>query len=122
MEKSWDLNIFYVDLGGASEGSNLWEDVFTINPCVYVIDNGTADHIYTKFIIKATFAETRWIASQRPEDEWGDDWFEDMEHFLLIAPPRIAEILNALPDPNLITEDNVDDLIQASRLSELLSA
>jgi hypothetical protein len=33
-------------------------------------------------------------------DQYGEDWFEFMDEFLQVAPPRIASLLKALPDVN----------------------
>ena len=101
MEKFWDLNIFFEDLGEDEHGVNQWANIITINPVVYVVDGDRRDHIYTDTIIKATFAESRYIRSLRTVAEYGDDWFESLELFLALpAPPRIKQLLTELPDPN----------------------
>lgn len=99
MNKSWDLNIFFEDLGHDENGINQWSDVITINPVIYTARNeyGGSENLYTNIIWKTTFAEARWIRSQRPSNEYGDDWSETLEQFLEIAPPRIKSLLGTLP-------------------------
>ena len=92
----WDLNLFYEDLGHDENGENQWDDVITISPSVY--DDEGPMHHYTDIVFKTTFAEARYISSVRPIEQYGDDWFEDLESFLEVAPPRIASLLKALPD------------------------
>ena len=94
----WDLNIWFKDLGRNEDGINQWEDVLSISPSVY--DDDGPMHHYTDIVFKTTFAETRYIMSVRPIEQYGDDWFEDMDSFLEVAPPRIASLLKALPDVN----------------------
>jgi hypothetical protein len=94
----WDLNIWFKDLGRDEDGTNQWEDVLSISPSVY--DDDGPMHHYTDIVFKTTFAETRYIMSVRPIEQYGDDWFEDMDSFLEVAPPRIASLLKALPDVN----------------------
>jgi hypothetical protein len=97
----WDLNLFYADLGTGEDGENHWDDVITINPSVYEIDeHGGTMHHFTDIIIKTTFAEARYISSVRPIEQYGDDWFEFCDEFMEVAPPRIASLLKALPDAN----------------------
>lgn len=93
----WDLNIFYQDLGHDENGENHWDDVLTISPSIY--EHEYPMHHYTDLIFKTTFAEARYISSVRPIEQWGDDWFEDLDSFLEVAPPRVAEWLRSLGDP-----------------------
>lgn len=92
----WDLNIWFVDLGHDDNGENQWEDVLTIAPSIY---EDFPMHHYTDIVFKTTFAETRYIQSVRPIEQYGDDWWEDRESFLEVAPPRVAEWLRSLGDP-----------------------
>lgn len=102
-DKSWDLNIFFREDWTEEEGTTV-SDNLIINPCVYVITDGEfVDHIYTDILIDCTYAETRYIASQRPVHEYGEDWFETLPSFLAIAPPRIQSLLATLPDPYTVT-------------------
>jgi hypothetical protein len=92
----WDLNIFFRDLGHDENGDNQWDDVLTIAPTIYEVIDGVSNYIDTDLTITCTFSETRWIVSQRKD--YGDDWFESLDHFLMIAPPRLSALLKALPD------------------------
>jgi hypothetical protein len=107
--KAWDLNIWfkeYVDESGCTQ----WEDTLSINPIVYIKDEVSTRHVYTDIVIPCTFAETRYIVSERPDYEYGDDWFEDMNHFLETAPPRIALMLRALGKPEDYDESKGDTI------------
>ena len=94
----WDLNLFYKEDYSLETDETTWENVITISPSVY--DDDGPMHHYTDIVFKTTFAEARYISSVRPIEQWGDDWFEDLESFLEVAPPRIASLLKALPDVN----------------------
>lgn len=97
----WDLNLFYEDLGPDENGINQWDDVITINPSVYEInEHGETMHHYTDIIFKTTFAEARYISSVRPIEQYGEDWFEFCDEFMEVAPPRIKSLLGTLPDVN----------------------
>ena len=97
----WDLNLFYEDLGPDENGVNQWDDVITISPSIYEIgEHGDTMHHFTDMAFKTTFAEARYISTVRPMDQYGEDWFEFMDEFLQVAPPRIASLLKALPDVN----------------------
>ena len=92
-QSKWDLNIFFRDLGLDENGTNQWANTLTINPCLYKTGDGYTDHTYTDVCIETTFAETRYIISERPEDQYGSDWFEFMDNFMQIAPPRVAKMI-----------------------------
>ena len=116
--KAWDLNIWfkeYIDETGCSQ----WEDTLSINPVLYINDSVSVRHVYTDIVIPCTFAETRYIISERSEKEYGEDWFEDMNHFLETAPPRIALMLRALGKPEDYDED-AGDVVNIS-FKELVS-
>jgi hypothetical protein len=94
--KAWDLNVFfkeYVDESGCTQ----WENTLSINPLLFIKDEISTRQVYTDIVIPCTFAETRYIISERPDQEY--DWFEDMDYFLETAPPRIAQMLRALGKP-----------------------
>lgn len=96
--KDWDLNIWfkeYVDESGCTQ----WEDTLSINPILYIKDEVSTRTVFTDIIIPCTFAESRYIISERPEAEYGGDWWESLSHFLETAPPRLALMLRALPNP-----------------------
>lgn len=92
MTKEWDLNIFFEEL---EDGKSA--DVLTINPVVWMNDNGRTDVHYTDIIYTATFAESRYIRSEYPENEYGYDWTDSLENFMKIAPPRLKSLLGTLP-------------------------
>lgn len=98
MIKEWDLNIFFEDLGMDENGEYKIADVITINPVVWTSDNGMTSNDYTDMIIKTTFAEARYLRSEYPESEYGDDWTDTLDNFLKIAPPRLKTLLSTLPD------------------------
>lgn len=99
VERFWDLNIFLEDLGHDENGINQWADVYTINPVIYYQDHDTnrSWNDWTDTVHKLTFAESRYLQSVRPENEWGSDWTEALETFLEVAPPRVAKLLESLP-------------------------
>jgi hypothetical protein len=97
----WDLNLFYKEDYNVETDETTWEDVITINPSIYEIDeHGGTMHHFTDIIIKTTFAEARYISSVRPIEKYGSDWFEFCDEFMEVAPPRIKSLLQALPDAN----------------------
>ena len=99
INKDWDLNIFFKEDYDVYTDESTWDDVLTINPVVYSWDDERSDVLYTDIIFKTTFAEARYIRSQYPEDDYGSDWTDSLENFLLVAPPRIKSLLGTLPDP-----------------------
>lgn len=97
----WDLNLFYKEDYNVETDETTWEDVITINPSIYEIDEyGGTMHHFTDIIIKTTFAEARYISTVRPAVQYGSDWFEFCDEFMEVAPPRIKSLLQALPDAN----------------------
>lgn len=98
-ESFWDLNIFFEDLGRDEDGNYMSADVLTINPVIYNVnkDEGRSWNDWTDIIHKATFAESRYIRSVYPINEYGYDWTDSLENFLELAPPRLAELLKQLP-------------------------
>ena len=96
LSSTWDVNVFFKDLGEDENGENQWEDVLTIVPTIYETHDYGSNYVDTDLSIKCTFSETRWIMSQR--ENHGDDWFESLEALLEIAPPRLSALLKALPD------------------------
>lgn len=91
--KTWDLNIYFLEVE-----PDEWLETLKINPCIYISGPEGTDHIYTETVWDLTFAETRYIVSQRPADEWGSDWWEFADNFAEIAPPRIKKLIDLLPD------------------------
>lgn len=99
--KEYDLNIFYEDLGHDENGINQWADVYTIQPCKYVAySDGLVERRYLESF-KLSLAETRAIAPDFPDDEWGSDFFISLNYFYEQAkalPGRVKQILDTLPD------------------------
>mgnify|MGYP006274604079 CR=1 FL=1 len=101
MQKEWDLNIFFEDLGLDEDGENQWDNVITINPAIWTkYDDGRTDTHWTDIIWKTTFAEARYLRSEYPESEYGDDWTDTLDNFLKIAPPRLQALARTLPSPH----------------------
>lgn len=96
MQKEWDLNIFFKEDWDEENGTT-YEDVLTINPVVWTSHDGITDNTYTDIIWKTTFSEARYLRSQYPINEYGDDWTDTLEHFIEIAPPRLKSLAMTLP-------------------------
>jgi hypothetical protein len=92
MTREWDLNIFFEELD-----DNTSADILTINPVVWMNEDGRTDVHYTDIIWKTTFAEARYIRSEYPENEYGYDWTDSLDNFVKIAPPRLRSLLSTLP-------------------------
>ena len=103
----YDLNIFYEDLGDDIA------DVYTIQPSIYV---NTVDDRALRFYLEAfklDLAETRVLAPDFPDDEYGDDFFIALEAFMKQAktvPDRVMDLLNRLPDPMHALESGVPEI------------
>lgn len=106
MQKEWDLNIFFKEDYNVETEETTWDDVLTINPVVWTSNDGMTDNWYTDIIYTTTYAEARYLRSQYPENEYGSDWTDTLEHFLEIAPPRLKTLLGSLPDAHDTDEIN----------------
>ena len=95
--REWDLNIFFKEVYNEETEEYYLEDVLTINPVVWSSGPDWSDNHYTETIYTTTFAEARYLRSQYPENEYGYDWTDSLDHFLEIAPPRLKTLLSALP-------------------------
>ena len=97
--KTYDLNIFYSDLGiNEDTDKNEWETRLTIQPYLYEDDSqGTRKTLVATFY--ATEEESKAIRQHYSEKEYGMDWWEFLENFLSIAPARIVSLLSTLPAP-----------------------
>ncbi len=100
MIHEWDLNIFFEEVYNEETGEYDLDKVLTINPVVWTNDNGVTNNTYTDMIIKTTFAEARYLRSQYPENEYGSDWTDTLEHFMEVAPVRLKTLLETLPPAN----------------------
>jgi hypothetical protein len=99
MEIEWDLNIFFREDYDVETEETTWDDVLSINPVIWTNDNGVTNNEYTDIVWTTTFAEARYLRSQYPEDEYGSDWTDSLEHFLTVAPPRLEALVRTLPSP-----------------------
>ena len=97
MTKDWDLNIFFEEVWDDNVEEYVSDSVISINPVLYISEDGTPTVEYTEIVYKTTFAEARYLRSQYPEDEYGYDWTDSLDHFLEIAPPRLKSVLLTLP-------------------------
>jgi hypothetical protein len=107
----YDLNVFYEDLGEYSpeDGEPIYPDVLTIQPSIYYVvkDTWESSRIYMESF-KLTLEETRAIAPDFPMDEWGDDFFIGLEHFVHMCkamPDSLDITLSKLPP---LTEVELD--------------
>jgi hypothetical protein len=107
----YDLNVFYEDTGEYSleDGEPIYPDVLTVQPSIYYVvkDTWESSRIYMESF-KLTLEETRAIAPDFPMDEWGDDFFIGLEHFIETCkalPDSLKAKLDELPDLNTIELD-----------------
>ena len=106
MIKDWDLNIYFVE-----EDDNVYSDTLRINPVLWTMDNGLSDVTYSNWFIDTNFAETRYLRSQYPENDYGMDWTDTLEGFLEKAPPRLRQALLSLPSAETVEPKDVLDLV-----------
>jgi hypothetical protein len=107
----YDLNVFYEDLGTYSpeDGEPMYADIYTIQPSAYYVvkDSNVSNRIYFESF-KLTLEETRAIAPDFPEDEYGDDFFISLEYFIdtcKALPDSVKSALDKLPDLNTFDLD-----------------
>jgi hypothetical protein len=99
--RAYDLNIFYKDLG------DTLSDTLTIDVYLYDYPEGGTSTQHAGVILQCTLAETRQIAPDFPEEEYGHDWFTFSDTFAVqckTMPERVAEMLNDLPNPDYVTD------------------
>lgn len=97
--KEWDLNIFFKEIWDDHQDEYVLDKVLTINPVVWSQDeSGATDTNYTDMLIQTTFAEARYLRSQYPESEYGDDWTDSLDNFMKVAPVRLRSLLETLPE------------------------
>lgn len=99
--REYDLNVFYEDLGLDEDGyENLYADVYTIQPSVYELDDQNhSTRVYLESF-KLSLAETRAIAPDFSDEEYGSDFFITLDAFLeecQALPGRVKQILDTLP-------------------------
>ena len=78
----YDLNVFYAEDWSEEKGTT-WDEFYTIQPSVYFVTKDTwiSNRMYME-AFTLTLEETRAIAPDFPEDEWGSDFFITLEHFI----------------------------------------
>lgn len=111
MIKEWDLNIFFEEVFNEETEEYDLAPVLTINPVVWSSHDGVTDNMYSDIIHKTTFAEARYLRSQYPENEYGYDWTDTLDHFLEIAPPRLKSLLGTLPNAHDYKKDSQSRLL-----------
>ena len=111
MEKAWDLNIYFVEDYDPETDEATNSDTLRINPALWTNADGITDVTYSDWYIDTTFAETRYLRSQYPEDEYGYDWTDSLTNFLEIAPPRLKSVLLTLPLADEMEPWKVKDLV-----------
>lgn len=98
--REYDLNLFYEDLGLDENDENQWADVYTIQPSVYEVDE--IDRVTRTYLesFKLSLAETRAIAPDFSDEEYGSDFFITLDAFYnecQALPGRVKQILSTLP-------------------------
>lgn len=105
--KDWDLNIYFLEEWDEQTETSSYPDTLRINPVLW----SPGDVTYSNWYIDTTFAETRYLRSQYPEDEYGMDWTDSLSNFLDIAPPRIKQVLLSLPSAETVDAKDVLELV-----------
>lgn len=99
--REYDLNIFYAEDYDIDTAEESIDEFYTVQPSVYQVDeNGSVTRQYLE-AFKLSLEETRAIAPDFPEDEYGSDFFITLEFFYGTAkalPGRVRQILSTLPD------------------------
>ena len=111
MNKEWDLNIYFVEDYDVDTDETTYSDTLRINPVLWMRDGDVTNVEHTEIYIDTTFAETRYLRSQYPEDEYGMDWTDSLHEFVRIAPPRLVSLVMALPDAETISTDKIESLV-----------
>jgi len=120
MTKYWDINVWFIDLGHDENGINQWEDVITLNPALYILDEEAVTHVYTGILYKCGIVETARIRELRSEIEYGTDWWDFRDElYALEISKDINDFLNDLPDPYSINIQDQDDLYDIKSISDL---
>jgi len=111
MIKDWDLNIYFVEDYDVDTEETTYSDTLRINPVLWTMDNGLSDVTYSNWFIDTNFAETRYLRSQYPENDYGMDWTDTLGGFLEKAPPRLRQALLSLPPAETVEPKDVLDLV-----------
>jgi hypothetical protein len=126
MTKYWDINVWFKDFGHDEHGVNQWSDTITLNPAIYVLESDTGSaydavyKAYTGILYECNAEETALIREVRSEQEYGDDWWDFMDHlYELNISSGINNFLNDLPDPYSINIESQDALYNVKTISDL---
>lgn len=111
MIKDWDLNIYFVEDWDEETDETTYSQTLRINPVLWTMDNGASNTTYTNWYIDTTFAETRYLRSEYPENDYGMDWTDSLDGFLEKAPPRLKQVLLSLPQAGTVTEQDALELV-----------
>ena len=110
-EQEWDLNIYFVEDYDVDTDETTYSDTLRINPVLWMRNGDVTNVEHTKIYIDTTFAETRYLRSQYPENQYGMDWTDSLDEFVRIAPPRLVSLVMALPDAETISIDKIESLV-----------
>jgi hypothetical protein len=96
----YDLNVFYAERYDEEFEQTIWDETYTIQPSVYIntVDDRALRMYLTAF--QTTLEETRAIAPDFPEEQYGSDFFISLETFMdqtRALPLSLADKLVRLP-------------------------
>lgn len=111
MNKEWDVNIYFLEDWDDESQTTTHQTTVRINPVLWTKDDGGSDTIDSNWYIETTFAETRYLRSQYPENEYGFDWTDSLTNFLEIAPTRLKSVLLTLPPAEEMDFQKVKSLV-----------
>lgn len=97
--REYDLNIFYAEHYDVETAEETMDEFYTVQPSVYQEANGVVTRQYLE-AFNLSLEETRAIAPDFPESEYGTDFFMGLEFFYEHAraiPGRVRQILSTLP-------------------------
>lgn len=97
--REYDLNIFYAEHYDVETEEETLDEFYTVQPSVYQEADGVVTRQYLE-AFKLSLEETRAIAPDFPESEYGLDFFMGLEFFYENAkaiPGRVRQILSTLP-------------------------
>jgi len=102
--KCYDLNVFYREEFDKENEVYLWSDNLFIHPYLYVADS-EGSRRFEGELFELTEEESLIISPEYPTNEFGTDWWVDMEVFFTEhpdMPQRVKDFLRSLPDPESI--------------------
>jgi len=104
--RAFDLNVWYPEEYTEETGTT-WSDCLSIQGYVYIEDDLGSRKIEGD-VINLTLEETRCIAPDFPEAEYGSDWWIGLGEFLKqakVIPQRLSEWFESFGDINKIDAD-----------------